>query len=605
MTRPTNPIEYRTGLGIRPFSEAWTVSLKGAYGVPLSPSERELFLQLTDGVSDRPGEGWQEFVANVGRGGGKDDAIKTVVNYECKYGGHEVAAAPGQRLPAYVLCPLRSQAGGMVRMIQGEAQLPAERRHVANVTRDAIEFKNGTVAQVQTCDDVAVVGDTVIVAVRNEWALFGDNDRLIESNLRPALRQIAGTPPHRLIGITSSYTKEGEAWETFNANYGRKDADVLVVQGSTLTFNPNVDLAYLARERRRLTALEYAMHFGCVWQDSVQDGYFAAVLDHSIDRGRPSSVQRQVGVAYAVSMDPAWIRDGWGLAVAHAEQADGQPISVIVDYVDAVTPAEVGSLGTTGVLEHRVRLVARGFGTTVVLTDQAQAQSLGDIARTLGMHLEYRPWTAANKAATYQTVFAAMRDGRVRLPDDPALIREFSSIGTRLLRSGHEQIEARHGHDDRVSAVVMAVAELLERPQWSRAEYLEAMEANRRIAAGGGGRFGSGYSPELLIGGFGDFAPSPFPDWRTRIPPSPAALPPMAPPVRREPSPPAPPPPHQDPAVVAARGSGPYRVLSPLMISERLDDRRRSPVVHQIGEIVVLTAADARSAGDAVEPMSN
>jgi hypothetical protein len=53
-----------------------------------------------------------------------------------------------------------------------------------------------------------------------------------------------------------------------------------------------------------------------------------------------------------------------------------------------------------------------------------------------------------------------MRDGLLRLPGaDQASISQLANIGSKLLRSGREQIQARRGRDDRVSAIVLAVTQ--------------------------------------------------------------------------------------------------------------------------------------------------
>jgi hypothetical protein len=50
-----------------------------------------------------------------------------------------------------------------------------------------------------------------------------------------------------------------------------------------------------------------------------------------------------------------------------------------------------------------------------------------------------------------------MRDGKIRLPDNHALIREYHRVRGRFTQSGRESIDAPgRGVDDRVSAVVMA-----------------------------------------------------------------------------------------------------------------------------------------------------
>ncbi len=459
MTRaPRDPVEFREQLGIRPMSPAWSTYVKALYGSPLSAAEIELFKQLTDGVNPRPGEGWLEGFANAGRGGGKDDTLSTVTLFECVHGGHEVAAAPGQRLPAFTICPLKNQSLGAVKMVQGQAALPAVRRLVANITRHAVEFKNGTEATIQTFDDVAVAGDTVILANLNEWALMpgtdaSTSDADLESNLRPALRQITGTPPHRFLGWSSSYIRDGRAWQTFEQNYGRNDADVLVVHGGTTTFNPNIDPSYLERMRRTMSVREYSMHFESVWVDARTDGWFgSATVENSIDRGIESR-EPDDATEYWAAIDQAFRNDRFALAIAHAAE-DG---TTVLDLCRVWTPGKGQVLHVEGVVAEIATELVR-WGCTMAMADQFSFDPLAVLFDRCGIVLRQMPWTAQSKPALFRLVRDGMAEGKVRLLEHRGLLRELHSISGTLLRSGGERIEARGGHDDIAHAAVLALA---------------------------------------------------------------------------------------------------------------------------------------------------
>lgn len=495
--KPRDPVQFRRWLGIRAYSPAWEVTLKAAWGTPLTPEERPLWKEISGHGEERPGVGWTELMANVGRGGGKDDAIKTVVNFECRFGDHEIAAAPGQRLPALVICPLRSQAQGMLRMIAGEAKLPKLRSAVLRITADAVEYRNGLIAQVQTCSDVAVTGDTVPIAVRNEWAQFpGEDsatpDHVIEANLRPALRQIEGTPPHRLIGITSSYTTDSLAYKTFSENWGRADADVLVVQGPTWKFNPNIDPEYLAKERRRLGDRAYAMHFENIWTAAVIESWFGSdVINRCVDKGRHNG-EPVAGRRYYAAVDLGLRVDSTALVICHREQRDSQTVTV----VDGVWYWPSGS-ATMGAIVSRASKIIREWRATAFTDNYSVDFAKGEFARER-VHVLEAPWNATggqSKTIRFNWVRLHMLDGRVRFPDDEGLKRELHNFGGRLRRNGTEELAARTGHDDRVTAMVCAVSEAIERcpdrrgeSRWEREEREQAERAVG-LALGGGGFF--------------------------------------------------------------------------------------------------------------------
>ena len=223
--------------------------------------------------------GWTEAFANAGRGAGKDDAVKTVGVYECRFGGHEVAAAPGQRLPALVICPLRNQAQGFVRMGLGEAHLPFNRRFVARETstrsssrtapvpgRDGRRRRRGWRHRVHgRVQRVADVPGRRCCGVGRE----------IETNIRPALRRVIGAPPKRSSSssdrATSKTTPRGNASETISAAMMPTSWSCMARPSSS---NPNIDRAWLAAERKKLGDVLYEMHFDGRWVDVIVAGYF-------------------------------------------------------------------------------------------------------------------------------------------------------------------------------------------------------------------------------------------------------------------------------------------------------------------------------------------
>lgn len=470
MSAITNPIEYRRALGIRQFSPAWTAFTKALYGLPLDDSERPLWHHMADGIPDRPGVGWEEAFANVGRGGGKDDAIKTLINFECRFGGHEIAAAPGQRLPADAICPLREQAVNTIRMVQGEARLALNARYVVRDTVNGVEYANGTVARVQTADDVAVVGDTLCMLVLNEWALF-PLDVPIESNARPALRRVTGAPRKRIIKISSSYTKDGDAWNCFRDHFGR-ESDILVVRGSTEFFNPNIDLQWLAKERRKLGPALAAMHFECEWLDAIREGFFTqAAREQAVQQGelRLPIVRTPVTIAADMSFsESSDDRVGWAVA------------STIIDRTDGVTErgtilhAAGGWKVDRSPRDMAVRLrdeVCVPFGTRDIIIDQYCDRTFQQLCEDVGIHATVVPWVGgdgeASKADRYRSFRTAMVDGLLIMPDIPELVRDITDCRSKHLPGGSERIEvprSKRGHGDVLSAAILAATESMQSP---------------------------------------------------------------------------------------------------------------------------------------------
>lgn len=225
----------------------------------------------------------------------------------------------------------------------------------------------------------------------------------------------------------------------------------------------------------RVHAREYGAAFAVEWQH----GYFHGLIDRCVQPW-PSRAPEPAHT-YVVAFDPAFSRDLFAIAVAHAER-DGV---VVVDRVHAITPPRNGSgLSPTECLVA-TREIARGYRQSVLLSDQHHAASLADLAAREQLTLRPIPWTATNKSERFELVRVLMRDDRLRIPNDAPLRRELAGIGTRLLSSGVESIQGRTGYtDDRVAALVLAVSEAATRARSATTaeERQWLSDANRRLA---------------------------------------------------------------------------------------------------------------------------
>lgn len=464
MIRPSDPIAWESSLPIRPSSPAWRAVVRAVYGSPLTPDERATFLSLSGGV-EPPAGGSSDVLVVAGRRGGKSETMARVATFEALHGGHHVALARGQRGRIVVISPLREQSQEILGYTRGLAALPQIRKRVAGVTADSVEFTNGIVVSVMTADAVAVSGPTIVCVIRDEWAKWpgpesATPDTAIESSLRPALAPVVGAPPRRILGITSAYLDEGLAYDTDRTCYGRPDAPTLVLRGSTIDFNPAIDRAWLERERRR-DPRAFAREYECAWQSAVTEGWFGAdTIEACVDRGRVRS-PRIPGIEYVCAIDAAFRADAFTCAVAHAERRDDRAVAVL-DRIAAWHAPKGGVLQVEPTVAAVVG-IAKAYGCERVLADQYAAVPLAESFRRHDLRMVEIPWTNRSKPARFRRVRDAMTDGAVRLCDDAETIRELHNIQGKLLRSGGEQIEARRGHDDRVSAAVLALSEAMDR----------------------------------------------------------------------------------------------------------------------------------------------
>lgn len=462
MTNFRDPIAWEDSLPIRPSSPAWRCVIRALYGTPLQSAELELFRRLSGGRDPSP-EGAVEFLVVAGRRAGKSETIARLGVFEAIHGGHGRVLAPGQLGLVAVISPLREQSQEIMGYARGLAALAPLKRFVAGEpTRDEIRFSTGVALRVMTADSVAVAGPTVVCAIRDELAKFpGDDaatpDREIDNSLRPALAPVLGAPPRRLIGITSAYLKDGVAFETDRDHFGGAGSDVLVVRGATEEFNPAIDRAWLARERRRVGERVFAREYQAEWQDAIVDGYFAgfeSCIRRGVERFEPEPWKH----SYVAALDPAFRSDNFALAIGHREKEPGGPARTVLDLAMSWKPAPGAPLSAEFVMGEAAAVIAAYGATSHTFTDQFGFDPLREVAQRHGVFLQLEPWTAVSKPARFGRVRAGLVDRQIVLPDVPELHRELGSISTKLLRSGGEQIAARRGRDDLAHAAVLALS---------------------------------------------------------------------------------------------------------------------------------------------------
>jgi hypothetical protein len=449
------------------------------WGSPLSAEDEALYLKLSGGRAV-PAEGHDRVLVVKGRRGGGSETIARWATYEAIHGGHELALAPGQVGVAAVITPEHKHAREVLGYARGLAALPQVRRHVARVTDDAVTFANGIEVRITTANEMAVAATFVFVLFDEAARLPGQEsatpDKAIVAAVLPGMAPIRGAPRRRLVAVTSAFVDTGWAFEVDRDNFGRADADTLVLRGSTERFNPNVDVEWLERERRR-DPMVAAREFGDgdvppVWMASVLESWFGAgVIEKCVDKGR-GSLEPAPGWTYTLGVDAAFSRDNFGIAIV--SRRGGQTIVV---HTDALRPPLGGALSPRACVNHVVQLM-RTYGIDSVLLDQFCAPVLIESFEERGVDAVKVDWTGSgvrSKAARYREVREEMRDGRVRLVDDRALLRELHRVRGRTSQQGHESIDAPgKGVDDRVSALVLAASEAHEDgglPGWARPEF--------------------------------------------------------------------------------------------------------------------------------------
>ena len=190
------------------------------------------------------------------------------------------------------------------------------------------------------------------------------------------------------------------------------------------------------------------------------------------DNSRNRSLYRAVidphpGTEYVAALDVGTRRDLTALVVSHAERADAGR-RVVIDRALYWRPRDTGGRVDLAEVEAAVLRVCKSYRARLRF-DRMQAEQLtGNLARA-GIRTEEFVFSSAGANRLARSVFVALRDRALSLPDDAEVREEFMS--TRMVETGPGTVKLQNppgAHDDIVSAVGMVVADLMDQPETGR-----------------------------------------------------------------------------------------------------------------------------------------
>jgi hypothetical protein len=216
-----------------------------------------------------------------------------------------------------------------------------------------------------------------------------------------------------LIGISSPYRKVGLLHGKHKQFFGVDNDDVLIVQGSSRTFNSTLTEEVIAAQRLAdptAAASEWDAEFRSDLVGFLDD----AVIDAAIDRGRPLELPYRRGEFYRAFCDAAGGAiggDSYSICIAHKEE-EKFIIDVIRGRPGPFDPQEVTREYAELCKEYKIATVIGDlYGhqwTQQAWRDQGMTYAASDLSASM-LYLEVLP------------LFSR---GLVSLPDHPVLLRE-------------------------------------------------------------------------------------------------------------------------------------------------------------------------------------
>jgi hypothetical protein len=430
--------------------KAWRTLLIAAMGEALSDDERAIFAKLT-GREREPPRPVEEFLAVVGRRGGKSRALATLVAYISGLAEHP-SLVPGERGVVLCIAPDTRQASIALEYCEAVfEQSSILRSLIIKRTTDTLSLSNGVDIEVRAASFRRLRGPTYVAVIADEAAFWttdessSNPDREILDAVRPGLATTGGP----LILASSPYARRGVLWQGYKRHFGPGgDPLVLVAKGATRELNPSLPQSVIDRayERDRAAA---AAEYGAEFRTDLEAFVSLEAVEAWVGDYRemaPSSEHR-----YFAFVDPSGgSSDSFTLAIGHKDRSDN---SIVIDAVREVRPpfspeAVIGEFAA----------LCRSYRIYFVTGDRYG----GEFPREgfAKLSIRYEP-SAKPKSELYRDFLALLNSRRVVLPKHEKIVQQLVGLERRTSRGGRDSIDHAPGSHDDLANSVAGVAEVI------------------------------------------------------------------------------------------------------------------------------------------------
>ena len=418
----------------------WIAVLRAAFGLELTDEERAIFARVA-GNRAPPSNRVRELWAVVGRRGGKSRMAAALAIFQGCFVKHDLAA--GETGFVLVLAASRDQARVVFSYIQAFLESsPVLRQEVDVVTQSEIRLKSGVIISTHANSFRSIRGRTLLACIFDEVALWRDEvsatpDIEVYRAVLPALMTTKGM----LIGISTPYRRVGLLYQKHRDHFGQASDDVLVVQGPSTAFNPNLSQSEIdsaiADDREGATA-EWEAEF----RTDIAAFLDEATIDAAVDYSRPLELPPRDKFSYSAFCDPSGGRhDAFTICIGHKE---GE--SFVCDVVRGRRPPFDPQQAV-----EEFSTFLKSFRIGSVIGDNYSGEW---VAAAFAKHnIDYRP-AEKPKSALYTEVLPLWSRGQITIPDYPPLLRELRLLERKTHRGGRDSVDhPPRGSDDLANAV--------------------------------------------------------------------------------------------------------------------------------------------------------
>jgi hypothetical protein len=433
-----------SGLGPAESWQTWLATLKAAFGERLSRKDRRAFAAVAGGRRP-PGRKVRELVAIVGRRGGKSKMAAAIAAYIATCVDHTTKLSAGEPGTILVLAASQAQAQIVFGYVVGFLQAsPILAGRIEGTTATEVRLQGNVIIAVHSNSFRTIRGRTLLACVFDETAYWKDEasanpDIEVYRAVLPSLMTSGGI----LVAISTGYRKAGLLYTKWKDHFGGEDPDVLVVQGSSVQFNPRLDPKMI--ERAKAADPEAAdAEWGGGFRNDISGYVDRALVESAVDRGVVVRPPRS-GLVYKAFADPSGgVSDSFTLAVAHK---DGDV--VVLDHVSEVrppfNPAETMARMAATLRQYGLREVRGDRYSAMWVVEAARANQIAYIHSDL------------DRSGIYGDCLPLFTSGKVRLLDNDRLVGQFAALERKTSQRGDRIDHPARGQDDLCNAAAGAL----------------------------------------------------------------------------------------------------------------------------------------------------
>jgi hypothetical protein len=419
----------------------WLAVFQAAFGLQLDDEQQKIFAEVA-GNRKPPAKRVRELWCVIGRRGGKSRMAAALAVYIALFCKHKLA--PGEVGMVLILAASVLQSKTVFGYVKAFlSKSPILRKEIANVTKEEITLRNGILISSHANSFRTVRGRTLCAAIFDEVSFWRDDTSAMpDIETYTAVLPSLATTNGMLIGISSPYRKVGLLHGKHKACFGVDSDDVLIVQGSSRTFNATLTEEVIAAQRLAdptAAASEWDAEFRSDLVGFLSD----EVIDTAVDRARPIELPYRQGQFYRAFTDAAGGAmggDSYSICIAHKEDA-----KFIVDVVRG----RPGPFDPQTVTEEYANL-CKEYKIATVIGDLYGHQWTQQAWRDHNM-----TYAASDLSASmlYLEALPLFSRGLVSLPNHPVLLRELRLLERIPGRVGKDQVtHPRNCHDDLANA---------------------------------------------------------------------------------------------------------------------------------------------------------